>query len=239
MIKLNVKNPVLKKQVHYMTSDYKTRNSNRSSHNGIDLIGASYGVDDVIAIEKGRVKELGYNTSMGYYVALYHGECTSYYLHLKKGSIKVKIGEVVEKGKTLGTMGMTGNATGNHLHFAVKKTGYTDPLPYLNTAGIFKTNRIKELQKALNKYSNYKLSVDGIFGTKSRDALRKSYVKIGDRKELVTLLQSHLNKIGYDIGIDGIFGPNTEKAVRDFQKSKKLINDGYAGYYTFVNLLEI
>ncbi|UOK56804.1 peptidoglycan-binding protein [Bacillus sp. OVS6] len=30
-------------------------------------------------------------------------------------------------------------------------------------------------------------------------------------------------------GIDGIFGNNTDKAVRSFQKSKKLVVDGIVG----------
>ena len=47
--KLEVKNNVLKGGIHYLTSDYKTRNSNRSTHNGIDLIGEN-GIDEIVAI---------------------------------------------------------------------------------------------------------------------------------------------------------------------------------------------
>ena len=47
--KIAVKNPVLKNGVHYMTSDYKTRNSGRDSHSGIDMIGKNYAADYIIS----------------------------------------------------------------------------------------------------------------------------------------------------------------------------------------------
>lgn len=87
---LNIKNKVLKNVVHYLTSDYKTRNSNRSTHQGMDMIGKNKGTDYIVALRKGRVVGTGYNSSTGYYVRINHGEVTSVYYHLKKGTIKVK-----------------------------------------------------------------------------------------------------------------------------------------------------
>ena len=54
MALLNVKNNILKGGKHYLTSDYKTRNENRSTHNGMDFVGPN-GIDDIVAIESGTV----------------------------------------------------------------------------------------------------------------------------------------------------------------------------------------
>ena len=61
---LKVKNNVLKNGIHYVTSDYKTRNESRSTHNGMDLIGKN-GVDDIVAVERGTVSFTGYDASGG------------------------------------------------------------------------------------------------------------------------------------------------------------------------------
>ena len=47
-----------------------------------------------------------------------------------------------------------------------------------------------------------------------------------------------LNCNGYSSGtVDGDFGPNTEKAVRAFQKAKGLTQDGIVGKDTWSSLL--
>ncbi len=129
---LEVKNNVLKNKVHYLTDDFTTRNSNRT-HNGMDFIGKNYGADYVIAVEKGKVIAASYGKSTGYYVEIEHpNKVISRYLHLKKNSITVKKGEEVKKGQIIGYMGNTGDATGVHLHFAIKVNGkQVDPKPYL------------------------------------------------------------------------------------------------------------
>ncbi|WP_411333228.1 L,D-transpeptidase family protein [Metabacillus indicus] len=55
-------------------------------------------------------------------------------------------------------------------------------------------------------------------------------LKKGSRGSEVKHLQQLLTSKGFDTrGIDGIFGSNTDKAVRSFQKSKKLSADGIVG----------
>ena len=69
----------------------------------------------------------------GNYVELKHANgIVTKYCHLKYGSIKVKVGQIVSKSQEIGYMGDTGYTFGAHLHFQVVENGKTvDPLPYL------------------------------------------------------------------------------------------------------------
>ncbi|MBQ8974339.1 MAG: peptidoglycan DD-metalloendopeptidase family protein [Oscillospiraceae bacterium] len=100
------------------------------NHNGID-IGASYGTD-ILAADSGTVIEASYDSGYGYYVMISHGNGTAtLYAHMS--SILVSEGETVYQGETIGLVGMTGSATGPHIHFEVWIDGYrTDPLNYFS-----------------------------------------------------------------------------------------------------------
>lgn len=55
-----------------------------------------------------------------------NGDLVSVYAHCS--SINVKEGQIVQKGEYIGNVGMTGNATGPHLHFEIRyKDRYIDP----------------------------------------------------------------------------------------------------------------
>lgn len=54
------------------------------------------------------------------------------YGHLMNGGIHVKKGETVKRGEKIGSVGSTGQSTGNHLHFEVRKNSEpVNPAPYL------------------------------------------------------------------------------------------------------------
>ena len=58
-------------------------------------------------------------------------------------------------------------------------------------------------------------------------------LKKGCKGEDVMALQERLNFLGYKCGkVEGNFGTNTEKAVKKFQKAKKLTQDGLVGEKT-------
>lgn len=64
-------------------------------------------------------------------VMIAHGEgLTSIYAHLS--SAAVRSGQRVTPGQRVGSVGTTGNVTGSHLHFELRRGGAAvDPRPWL------------------------------------------------------------------------------------------------------------
>lgn len=98
-------------------------------HTGID-IAAPYG-SAVKAADGGVVTWVGYEGGYGKLIKIDHGaNFVSYYGHLSK--YNVKVGQKVYKGQKIGEVGSTGNSTGPHLHFEIRKSGVVqNPLNYL------------------------------------------------------------------------------------------------------------
>jgi murein DD-endopeptidase MepM/ murein hydrolase activator NlpD len=85
-------------------------------HMGID-IGAPEG-EPVVAPNHGIVRLAEFLLSGGNTVIIDHGMgLSSTYMHLH--TIEVEVDSIVEKEQLIGTVGMTGYATGNHLHWEV------------------------------------------------------------------------------------------------------------------------
>jgi len=102
----------------------------RAGHRAID-IGGPYDTP-VYAAREGRVTFSGFsNVGYGYMVILDHGNgLTSLYGHLKGDYVSV--GQRVKRGEMIGRLGSTGNSTGPHLHFEIRKNGVNqNPLDYL------------------------------------------------------------------------------------------------------------
>lgn len=98
-------------------------------HNGID-IGGEDGAE-ILAADSGRVVYAGWMDGYGNYLIIEHenGFQTAY-AHCSE--LVVSEGEYVAQGQKIACMGSTGNSTGPHLHFEVKKDGeYLDPLAYV------------------------------------------------------------------------------------------------------------
>ena len=58
----------------------------------------------------------------GNFVRVQHDDGTEgVYLHLKQGSVSVRVGQRVAVGSPLGLSGNTGNSSGPHLHFVVQR----------------------------------------------------------------------------------------------------------------------
>lgn len=112
-------------------------------HNGADFARNSKGAVQglpVVAAKAGTViKSLakknssGNYTSYGEYIQIAHADGTStLYAHMQAGSRRVEKGEYVAQGQQIGNIGMTGHATGYHLHFEIYiGGGQVDPAKYL------------------------------------------------------------------------------------------------------------
>lgn len=96
-------------------------------HTGLD-IGGKKG-DSIIAANNGTVIISKYDKNgYGNYLVIDHGGgITTLYAHSSK--LLVKVGDKVKAGQVIAKVGMTGLATGPHLHFEVRKDGVpTNPL---------------------------------------------------------------------------------------------------------------
>ena len=130
----------------YPVNIINIRQEKTDSHMGLDL-GWDSRLDknsfnqDIINPFKGEVIYIKYQTTGGYVVQIYSKELglTSEFGHLKKGSIKVKLHQIVGTGEVIAKMGATGKSNGNHLHYGLykgkldykKKKNFLDPLKYL------------------------------------------------------------------------------------------------------------
>jgi murein DD-endopeptidase MepM/ murein hydrolase activator NlpD len=116
-----------------LTSSYGWRThpitGQESFHDGLDIaassgtaIGASLG---------GTVKYAGWLGGYGRLVTIDHGDgLETRYAHMS--AINVSQGQIVSAGNTIGYVGQSGDATGPHVHFEIRKNGRTlNPRDYL------------------------------------------------------------------------------------------------------------
>ncbi len=93
---------------------------NKSPHSGIDYRAAMG--EPILAIEAGKVVLVRSAFFAGNAVVVDHGaNLFSMYFHLSE--INVETGQIVAKGEIVGLGGMTGRATGPHLHFGLRLNG--------------------------------------------------------------------------------------------------------------------
>ncbi|MEA2494231.1 MAG: hypothetical protein QOJ29_2142 [Thermoleophilaceae bacterium] len=111
---------------------------NGHTHQGQDLMAAE-GIP-VVAPRSGTIEYVEYQAGgAGWYVILDGDaeDCDYAFMHLKEGSIPVQKGEHVDQGQRLGSVGHTGDAQGDHLHFEIWQGPWfngghvIDPLPLL------------------------------------------------------------------------------------------------------------
>ena len=108
-------------------------------HTGVDININVYG-KDIVAVKDGTVvistalkNSNGTYRSYGEYIVIDHHDGTmTLYGHMRPDSRRVFQGDEVVQGQVIGTVGTTGNSTGDHLHFEVRINGRcVNPLPYL------------------------------------------------------------------------------------------------------------
>ena len=101
----------------------------RKPHQGVD-IAAPKGTP-IRAAEAGKVIYSGWLGGYGRVVIVKHaGRYSTVYAHNRRN--KVRVGQFVEKGDVVATVGTSGNASGPHVHFEVRRDDRAEnPLAYL------------------------------------------------------------------------------------------------------------
>jgi len=146
-------------------------------------------------------------------------------LHMQ--DTQVKVGQHVQPGDPIGTMGGRGpqgaNQYAQHVHYQMKDPAgkLINPETYWN----------KGIQQEAGKH-----------GHAHDDHAPAGTLRKGDRSDEVTKLQEELNRLGVRdangnrLSEDGKFGDNTREAVQAFQKQQGLKDDGIVGRETFGKL---
>lgn len=102
-----------------------------TGHDGIDIPGNAG--EAIIAARYGTVVEAGFHASAGNYAIVKHDNgYYTYYMHMTENFVSV--GQTLETGQQIGTMGTTGNSTGVHLHFGIATgvwSGFVNPTSFI------------------------------------------------------------------------------------------------------------
>lgn len=172
-----------------------------SMHNGTDIAAASGTAVKVAAA--GTVAVVSHNNLAGYFINVQHpGGVLTRYHHLSAQSVKA--GQKVSAGQVIGRVGMTGSATGPHLHFEVHRHGTrVDPQPFMRSQGI-ELGTDKPIK-----------SSGGI------DVAKLPIIRPGARGAHVGIMQGALIARGFSVGkhgVDNVAGAATKKAMGAYQK---------------------
>lgn len=106
-------------------------------HGGLDM--AAPAGTPIYAATGGTVVKAGnYGDGYGYQVRIRSADGTeTIYAHQTPGSIRVKAGDRIPAGTPIGAVGSTGNSTGPHLHYEVRRNGRSiEPIAYLASQGV-------------------------------------------------------------------------------------------------------
>ena len=131
------------------TYRYKGQEIGKSIHLGIDL--ASVAAAPVEAANAGKIIFADNEGIYGNTVIIDHGfGLCSLYSHLSR--ISVNLGDMVDRGSTIGTSGTTGLAGGDHLHFSmIVHHVFVNPVEWWDGTWIKNniTNKIEEVRRGL------------------------------------------------------------------------------------------
>lgn len=131
-----------------------------SPHKGLDL--AAKAGTPVKAVRAGKVITATYSKTAGNWVVIQQDDGTvAKYMHMQKG-LKVKKGDVVSAGQTIGKVGSTGHSTGNHLHLQIEQNGKPiDPEKYMKGLTSDLSQSEAERQQAIAQAKSDLISLQG------------------------------------------------------------------------------
>lgn len=223
---------------HHITSAYgkrkvinTTAGDTASFHSGTD-----YGTDNKklpqYAIEEGYIMDASRAADGALYVWIIYPRCKLAMLHYHLDSYAVYAGQKVKKGTYIGDTGMTGKATGIHLHLGIK-----------SLANVSNVNAVKYAD--LNKISytdpeKVSYTAPAAATTKSRFLPAKGYFAKGDVSAKVNKIALFMLKTfpAYTktAALGNTYGDNLIAAIKEFQKRTGLVVDGMLGAKTLAML---
>lgn len=225
-------NLIFKDEKHYVTSKFGYRKSfntkagsTSSFHNGTDY-GTSGKKIAQYAIENGTILSCGTDSLGGKYAWIKYPRLNVKMLHYHLDSVSCKTGQAVSKGTLIGYTGMTGRATGIHLHLGIVNLAngqYIDPEAYNYSEP---TVEVKSGFLPAKDYFGPG-DVHANIG-KIAEFMRRVFPKYTSEKALgntygpyikssITTFQTNAKKDGrYNNTIDGLFGPDTLKALESY-----------------------
>lgn len=188
-----------------ITNDFK-----KGSHNGLDLGWNSKNGgknQPILASEDGKVIYKQTQTSGGKVIHIKHNNgYVTEYAHLD--TWVVNKGDKVKMGQKIGTMGCSGKATGNHLHYGVykgtkinyNKPNWVDPKDYVYLTQDQKLSANTSKKYKLKSFPTKKvISSDGLNVRKSSSSLSKKvgFLPYGSEVEVIKTSGSW-SKISYN-----------------------------------------
>ncbi|HYE68886.1 MAG TPA: M23 family metallopeptidase [Anaerovoracaceae bacterium] len=158
------------------------------SHKGIDLVGVDSKeihatVDGVVEVAKWDIKsgttKIDPDYGMGQYVRI-KGDDTNYMYYFGHISeLLTSAGQRVKKGDVIGIEGSSGNATGSHVHYEIRKT--TSNTTFLN---------VSELSGIPNELGTY-VQEESVIDTALEEARRSIQEKAGLDDNTMNYLASY------------------------------------------------
>ena len=217
---------IFKGEKHYITSKFGSRTPISTSagttsnvHRGTDY-GTSRRKIPQYAIEDGTVYSCGKDGSGAKYVTIVYPRINKRFLHWHLDTISVKKGQAVKKYTKIGTTGMTGKATGIHLHLGIidlKNDTYIDPEKYAKEYTPPTTSSVSK----------------SFFPS-------KGYFSLGDNHENVGKIANFMYKTfpAYTDkkALGNYYGEYIEASITEFQRRTKLEADGCVGQITLKEL---
>lgn len=185
---------------------------------------------------------------------LFQGEITGFFGPQTETAVKK-----FQLKKGLHADGVVGTGTYKYLFEGVNKTQSSSVKSTSDTKQVIS---IKDIQAALKELGYYTSTVDGVYGSNTKNAVIKFQkannltadviagngtaklilaaanntakdLSISSNDMSIKEIQTALKKLGYYTGtVDGITGSKTEAAIQKFQKANKLTADGVVGTTT-------
>lgn len=129
-----------------LTSTYYSSRS-YGIHGALDIAGPN--VTPITAARAGRVSFTGWNGGYGNLVIVNHESgYQTYYAHMSR--ITVSNGANVGRGQQLGLEGSTGNSTGPHVHFEIRRNGAKQFIPGSSGQYVVRGNAIPQTYSGLS-----------------------------------------------------------------------------------------